>query len=224
VPVKVVYNGIDLGDWSQEGTTTNLDALSGLTAPTKPTVRVGLVATMARWKGHDVFLHALALLPVDLPIRGYVIGGAIYSTDGSQRTIEELGVLASSLGIAEKVGFTGFLENPAAAMRSLDICVHASTQPEPFGRVIVEAMAVGLPVIASRGGGADELIEEGKTALAFPPGDAKELAGLIKRLANDKLLRRRMGDAGHSSVESRFGRDPMVRSIISSYVAATGGN
>ena len=106
---------------------------------------------MAQWKGHEVFLRAFKMLAGDPPVRGYVIGGALYETDGSQRDLDELRRLAESLGLSWPVGFTGFVDDAAAAMRALDVVVHASTQPEPFGLVIAEAMACGRAVVVSRG-------------------------------------------------------------------------
>ena len=72
-----------------------------------------------------------------------MIGGTLYQTEGSQYDLEDLRRLAANLGLEGRVGFTGFVDEPAAAMRALDVVVHASTQPEPFGLVIAEAMAGG---------------------------------------------------------------------------------
>ena len=80
-------------------------------------------------------------------------------------------------------------------MRALDVVVHASTEPEPFGLVIAEAMACGRPVIASRAGGAAEIVEPGVDGLSFSPGDVGQLAGAIARLAADPDERRRLGEA-----------------------------
>ena len=114
--------------------------MPGLQRAVEGTVRIGLVATLAHWKGHAVFLQrALARLPQDIPFRAYVIGGPIYQTENSQRTLDDLRALAQALGVAEKTGFSGYVEDSGAAIRELDILVHASTEPEPFsGRVIAE--------------------------------------------------------------------------------------
>ena len=151
-----------------EGLTLNLDVLSGL-GPAEPgTIRVGLVATFARWKGHSVFLNALSRLSASSRVRGYVIGGPIYKTTGSQHSIEALRLETARLGLAGRVGLTGFVDDTACAMRALDVVVHASTEPEPFGMVIVEGMACGKAVIASQAGGATEIFEQGVDAMAHP--------------------------------------------------------
>ncbi len=212
-----IYNAIDLKRYSPIGEKNDLDSLSGLDPAPHGTVRVGLVATLAHWKGHAVFLRALARLPKDLPLRAYVIGGAIYQTENSQRTIGDLRALAASLGIAEKVGFTGYVPDTAGAIRALDILVHASTQPEPFGRVIAEGMACGRAVICSSAGGAAELITEGEDALAHPPGDDAALAGRILELVRDPELRGRLGRAGRITSERRFERSRLSDELIPLY-------
>jgi glycosyltransferase involved in cell wall biosynthesis len=212
-----IYNAIDLQRYSPAGEKIDLDSLAGLTPAPAGTVRVGLAATLAHWKGHAVFLRALARLPQDLPYRAYVIGGAIYQTENSQRTLDELRALAVELGISEKVGFTGYVADAPCAIRALDVLVHASTQPEPFGRVIAEGMACGRAVIASAGGGAAELISEGKDALAHPPGDDQALAARISELVRDPELRARLGRAGRITAERRFDRSRLAAQLIPLY-------
>jgi glycosyltransferase involved in cell wall biosynthesis len=217
-----VYNAIDLKRYSPRGEKIDLDSLAGLDPAPTGTVRVGLAATLAHWKGHAVFLRALARLPQDLPIRAYVIGGAIYQTENSQRTLGELRALALELGIGEKVGFTGYVPETAGAIRGLDILVHASTQPEPFGRVIAEGMACGRAVICSAAGGAAELITEGQDALAHPPGDDAALAACIAALVHDPELRARLGRAGRITAERRFERSRLAEQLIPLYQRLSG--
>ena len=219
VKKTVIYNAIDLERFSPAGERLDLDRACGLPAPSAATVRVGLVGTFARWKGHKVFLRALSQLPPGVPVRGYIVGGPIYQTSGSQWTLEELKQEAEQLGLTGKVGFTGILDDPAAAIRSLDIVVHASTQPEPFGMVIVEAMGCGKAVIVSQAGGALELIEEGQTALGHPPGDVHALATEIERLALDEPLRARLGAAGRAEAARRFEGRRLARELTGLYRA-----
>jgi len=217
VAVKTIYNAVDLDNFSPVGPTLDLDALSGFAPAAPEIIRVGLLGTLARWKGHETFLRAMAQLPADLPARGYIAGGALYQTNGSQHSLTELRDLAAKLGVSGRVGFTGFIDEPAAAMRSLDIVVHASTEPEPFGLVIVEGMACGRAVVASCGGGAAELISVGTNALGHEPGDAAALAECITRLATDTDLRRRLGTAGRSTAEQRFDRSRLATELVPLY-------
>lgn len=221
--IATIYNAVDLQRFSPAGACLDLDAMAGLTPPEPDAFRVGLIATFARWKGHKIFLDALSRLSGRPRVRGYVIGGAIYQTDGSQWSQAELREEARRLGISDKVGFTGFLEDTSAAIRSLDIVVHASTQPEPFGMVIVEGMACGKPVIASQAGGAAELIADGENALAHPPGDAGALANRIERLASDAELRSRLGAAGRLEAERKYQGRRLAEQLLAVYAAVQGG-
>ena len=119
-----------------------------------------------------------------------------------------------------RVGFTGFLEDNAAAIRSLDVVVHASTKPEPFGMVIIEGMACGKAVIASQAGGAAELIADGTNALAHAPGDAAALARQIERLSCDEALRVRLGNAGRAAVESHYHGKRLAAELLELYAKA----
>lgn len=222
VPVRTVYNAVDLHRFRMIGPSLDLDRLAGMPPAPPGTLRVGLVATMGRWKGHAVFLRAVAALPAELPVRAYVVGGGIYRTAGSEVAVDDLRRLAAELGIAERVGFTGLVADSAAAMRDLDVVVHASTQPEPFGLVIAEAMACGRAVVASAAGGAGEIVTPGHDALAVAPGDAAGVAEAIRQLAADPILRDRLARAGRQTAILRFDRArlaaeiaPLYRSLLS---------
>ena len=209
VPVETVYSAIDLNRFSPgPGDGPRLDALAGLPPAPEGTARVGLVATYAHWKGHGVFLEAAALVPSGLPVRFYVVGGPLYRSAGSQVSRDELQSQAVALGldVGGRVGFVGHQDDPVGVIRALDVVVHASTRPEPFGRVIVEGMACGRAVIASLAGGGAELFDDGVTALGCPPGDVPALAVVMERLAADPMLRQRLGTAGREAAVARFDR------------------
>lgn len=138
---------------SPHGPALSLDRLAGLPATPPGTAKVGLIASFARWKGHHVFLRALSELPASVAVRGYVVGGPLYDTAGSERTLEELSATVERLWLRGRVGLVGFVDDAAAAMRGLDVVVHASTLAEPFGLVIVDTMATRRPVIVSLAGG-----------------------------------------------------------------------
>lgn len=220
-PIFTVYNAIDLARFAPAGPLLDLDRLAGMPPLGEGGVRVGMVATMARWKGHETFLRALAALPPATPVRGYVIGGPLYETADSQSTIAELRAVATRLGLDGRVGFTGFVVDVAPAMRTLDIVVHASTQPEPFGLVIAEAMACGRAVIASAAGGAAEIIEDGIDALAHRPGDAPALARLIAQLAGDRAMRQRLGQAAAQASVRRFTQARLAADLLPIYRSLT---
>jgi len=217
LPVHVVHNAVDLTRFSADGPRAELAALAGMEPEPPGTVTFGLVATMGVWKGHRVLVGAMSLLGDDMPVRAYVVGGRIYATEGSEEDPAELQRLIDQAGLGGRVGMTGFVDDPAAAMRALDVVVHASTRPEPFGLVIAEAMACGRPVIATAAGGAAELVDDGVDALAVPPNDAAALADAIRRLAGDAALRARLGAAGRAKAERWFDRARLAAEVAPIY-------
>ena len=212
LPISTVPNAVDLAQFAP-GTGQDLDALAGLPAADVP--RVGLVATYANWKGHGVFLDAFAKLTG--PARAYIVGGPIYATAGSQVSRAELEAQAARRGLTGRVGFVPFLANPAAAYRSLDVVVHASTRAEPFGLTVAEAMACGRAVIVSADGGAKELFTDGLDALGHPPGDVDALAAAMQRLLNDPALRQSLGDAARHTAEAKFDENRFGDDLIRVY-------
>jgi glycosyltransferase involved in cell wall biosynthesis len=175
------------------------------------------MATFGRWKGHEPFLRAVQRLGRSVPIRAYIVGAPLYDTAGSQYTLDELRRLATDLGVSDRVGFTGFIERPAGALRALDVVVHASTQPEPFGLVIAEAMACRRAVIVSAAGGAAELVRDGINALTHPPGDIERLAEAIERCAESEDLRQQLGQQARRAALARFDPVPFGRAFITLY-------
>ena len=207
VPVEVVYDAVDVDHFRPgKGDGAWLDRVCGVPRSIEPVLRVGIVATYARWKGHDVFLEAAARLRQlgHRQVRFYIIGGPVYDTAGSQLTRADLSYQVDALALAECVGFSGFLSEVDSVYRALDIVVHASTEPEPFGRTIVEAMACACPVIVANAGGAAELFEHGVDALGVHPADPRALATAISKLVSDREGRARMGRLARRTAIERF--------------------
>jgi glycosyltransferase involved in cell wall biosynthesis len=217
--VHVILNAVDLEQFTPDGPQVDLDGLSGLPPAPHGTVRVGLVATFSRWKGHETFLRALAALPPTSTVRGYVIGDAVYDTDGSQHTMQQLRELSASLGLGSRLGFTGLVTPSDRAIRALDIVVHASTIPEPFGLVIAEGMACGRAVITSGMGGAAELVRDGEDAVVHRAGDPGDLAACIQMLAEDSAMRSRLGAAARDTARRRFDARRLASQFAATYEA-----
>jgi len=220
--VRTVHNVVDT-DYFKEGAAEPdwLASLADLASPTEETIAFGLVATYARWKGHALFVEAAGLLRKarpDVPLRFYVIGGPIYETRGSQVQACELLQHARDAGIDSLFGLVPFQDDIARVYRTLDVVVHASTQPEPFGRTIVEAMACARPVIVTRAGGASELYDEGINALSCHPGSAARLAEAMGRML-DPVLRARLRSSAREHVVAKFGRDRLARELLQAYTA-----
>ncbi len=216
LPVQVIYNTVDCDRFSVSK--TDLESLFGLAD--QPLIRIGLVATFARWKGQAVFLEAAAQMlrdRPDQPIQFYIVGGPIYQTAGSQWSLAELQAKAASLGIADKVDFLGFQANVTQVYRGLDIVVHASTQPEPFGLSIVEGMACAKPVIVSQAGGAAELFTHNYDAYGVPPGNALALAAAMQYLVDRPQAQQAIGDRARESVLKRFNSDRLAEQLLAIY-------
>jgi glycosyltransferase involved in cell wall biosynthesis len=217
---RVVYNGIDTALFADDGLApAPLAELAGLPVPPGGALCIGLVATYAWWKGHRTFIAAAARLRAltPTPLRFYVIGGPTYGAHGSEVSRSELEALVQSSGLSGEVGLVPFQRDVPNAIRALDIVVHASERPEPFGRVIVEGMAAGKPVVVSRAGGALELFREGTTGVGFTPGDPEALARALLSLVSDAALRQRLGTAAQDEARRRFDRARLAQEMIAVY-------
>jgi glycosyltransferase involved in cell wall biosynthesis len=219
LPISVIYNAVDTDRFTpqpappRESETTQFE-----------TIKIGLIATFARWKGHDLFLQAAAKVlaqSANPHLRFWIIGGAIYETQGSQFSETELRTMAESLKIADQVEFLGFQTDVKAMYQQLDIVVHASSQPEPFGMTIIEAMSCGKPVIVSQAGGAAELFTHELDALGFQLGDVEALATAIQRLISDSHLRATLAENARQSVMRRFAQPRFGQEVLALYRALT---
>jgi len=196
-----------------DGDLTRLDREAGFDQPTSM-LRVGLIATYANWKGHDLFLQAIARRS---NVRAYIIGGPLYTTAGSQWSESELRQMVRDLGIQDRVGFISFQSDPRWIYQSLDIVVHASTRPEPFGLTIVEAMACGRPVVVAAAGGAGSLFTDRWDAVGHQPGKIESLVAAIESLENDPELRQQIGERARQSAVERFSQARFGQQLVGVY-------
>lgn len=220
--LRRVYNGVDLRAFSpdRDGTEFRHAHRIASDAPL-----VGLVAHLTPWKGHLVFLEACALITARRPeCRFVIVGAPVYGTEGHAGYEESVAQTVRELGLQDRVLLAGFEENMPAVMAALDILVQASTEPEPFGRVLIEAMASARPVIATRGGGTSEVVAEGETGLLVPPRDAGALADAVLRLLDDSALREKLGRAGRERAEALFGADRHAAEVMAVYEELLGGS
>ena len=221
VPLEVVPNAVDTNCFAPgPGDGMRLDRMADLPPAGSSVVRIGLVATYAFWKGHDIFLQAarrLAAQTLGCEIRFFIVGGPIYQTRGSQWTGDELRRLGADLAAAGKLGFLGFQQEIDQVYRSLDIVVHASTRPEPFGLTIAEAMACGRAAVVTRGGGASELFSHDYDAIGVPAGDADALAVALADLVNDPAKREKLGINARATALKHFRRERLGPQVLHAY-------
>jgi len=169
---------------------------------------VGIVGRLERWKSQDVFLRSAAQVAQERPdVRFVVVGGAVLGWEGSYPA--ELEALARDLpGLAGRVHFAGHQEDVYPWFDALDVVVHAS-YGEPFGLVLVEAMALGRPLVATAAGGPVEIVEDGVSGLLVPPGGPGAMARAVLRLLSDPGLAARLG-AGARARATRFSDTQMA--------------
>lgn len=222
--VRTIYNVVDTDYFSPGPAEPDwLARCANLEPPGAEVTTFGLVATYARWKGHALFIQAAGLLRAAhpaVPLRFYVVGGPIYKTLGSQVQASELLEGAQAARIDSCFGLVPFQDDIRRVYRSLNVVVHASTQPEPFGRTIIEGMACERAVLVARAGGASELYQEGENALGYEPGNAAALSRLMA-LTLDAALRGRLGHSARAHAVTNFGRSRLGPELLSVYSAGS---
>jgi glycosyltransferase involved in cell wall biosynthesis len=212
--VRVVYNGIDASRFHPA-------AVAG----GRGGVTVGYMGSLTRVKMLDVLLKAMSIAAREQPgLRAVICGEG----PGEARrwyegeTDRALTALAEALALTDRVTFTGPVARPEEAMRGMDIFVMPSVS-EGMSNAVIEAMATGIPVIASDSGGNREVVLEGSTGRLFPPGDERRLAALILELARDAGARQAMGRAGRARALDLFTVRRMVEEMEAVYEGGLAG-
>ena len=212
-PVQVIHNGIDSDAFAARAAPLDLRGSYGWPPDS-------LVATMigqfVPWKRHEDFVRAIQLLRgrPGCDVRGVVVGDDLF---GDHRPLVEW--MARAQARPELVGRLrnlGWRDDVPAILAASDVVVIPSLA-EPFGRVALEAMALGKPVVGTAAGGLPEVVEHDVTGLLVPPMNVAALAGALARLAQDRALRRRLGQGGHRRVRERFGLQAAARSAEALY-------
>jgi glycosyltransferase involved in cell wall biosynthesis len=173
---------------------------------------VGMVGRIAPWKGQHVFIEAFAHAFPAGRERAVIVGAPLFGEAEYEARLREL---VASLGLESRVEFAGFREDVERELARFDVLVHSSVIPEPFGQVVIEGMAGGLPVIAPAAGGPAEVIEDGVNGLLYPPGDANGLARRLRQVAASARLR---ADLGSAAREKATQFEPSVIAAQVTYV------
>jgi glycosyltransferase involved in cell wall biosynthesis len=209
--ITVIPNGIDLARFEQPALTGSLHRELGLprNAPL-----IGVVGRVTRLKGIEDFLRAAVKIAPRFPTAHFLIVGDGFTMKG--RTVEkddtyrkELTHFAAQLGLQDRVIFTGFRPDVERVLPELTVSVLPSLS-EGLSNTLLESMAAGVPVVATRVGGSSEVVWDGGNGLLVPPGDPDSLADAVGRLLDAPALAVRLGQAGRSSVAERFSMARLV--------------
>ena len=210
LPGSVVYNAVDLAPYQA----LDRQAARRFYNLSDSDVVVGMMGRIEPWKGQRDLLSALSQMAPQPALRCLIAGSAGSDVQWYQ---DELNGMVQALQLEQVVRFTGFVDNVPRFMAALDLLVHASTQPEPFGRVLIEAMAAGVPIVASNAGGVPEIIEHEQSGLLVSPANPTEMAAAMGRLLADRRLAGDLADNGRRRVQELFSVSAHVAAIQDIY-------
>lgn len=187
--------------------------------PMPKVLAVGIFGRVTQWKGQKEFLHAMMrVLPRFPELRVYIVGDA---SDSDSRYFEECREIAQSSPFADQIEFTGVVTDVATYYRKCTVIVHASIDPEPFGMVLIEAMAEGRPVVASALGAPPEIIQDGVEGYLVDPKDSDAMASRIITLLADPVLAREIGARGHRKAIADYNPNVAARHFERLYMEVT---
>jgi glycosyltransferase involved in cell wall biosynthesis len=211
--VHLIYNGIrpEEYDPAHLKREKRLAARADLGVP-RDSFLIGAVGELTPRKGHAALVDAVAGLSREFGRVHLVIVG-----EGRER--ESLRALARREGVADRLHLTGFRSDVAAVLAGLDVFAFPSLR-EGFGYALIEAMAAALPVVASRTSSIPEIVEDGKTGYLVPPGDARSLAGTLRRLLISPHEGQAMGETGRRRVREKFTEQRMLDEVETLLVEA----
>lgn len=210
-----VYNGIDLRRFVPDPSVRD---------ETRRSLHLGahdlgiaLSGQLLPYKGHRALIAAAGALKTTLPTARYFIVGALENPPYEA----ELRELVRAQGLEERVVFTGWRTDMHAVLQAMDVLVVPTETPEPAALGLMEAMALGQPLIASRTGGTPELVEHERTGLLFEPGNVAQLTAAIARLAQDSGLRASLGRTARAHALATFGLERHLDEMLALYRAAS---
>jgi glycosyltransferase involved in cell wall biosynthesis len=214
---SVIYNAVTAPTSFSRDAIARLKSLWGVPPDSQV---VGCVGQIAFWKGHHVFIDAAAALAPSYPnLYFVVVGGPLY---GAHEYQAELLRRVKRAGLAPRFRFLGQRADAPQCICAFDVLVHTPVKEEPFGRVVVEAMARRVPVVAARTGGIPEIMEDGREGFLVEPGNAGGVAAATAFLVDDPELRAEMGAHGRVSYLQRFNVNRLGRDVMRLYAMVLG--
>ena len=206
--IITIHNGIDVKRFELESSGTGVPPVNhGQDAHATRRQRVGMIGHLAPIKGQEEFIRAAAIVCGTRKDVDFIIVGEDKTRDGENRAnIEKL---ISDLDLGDRVQLTGWMDDVASLLGTLDLFV-SPARSEPFGLTIIEAMAAGVPVIATASEGAREIIDGAASGRLVPVGDVEALAKAIADVLGDANERERLAHNARAVVNSKFTLDRMV--------------
>lgn len=210
-PGAVVPSGVDpQGEVVYDGIASGIPPVASDTLVTGP-LRIAIVGRLTGWKGQHIFLEAASkLVEAGIDAQFLIAGTAMFGEDSY---VADLHSQVDRLGLQGKVQFLGHVDPIEAFLPTVSILVHASTSPEPFGQVVIEGMAAGVPVVATDGGGVKETVVHGETGLLVPMGNAQALADALRMLIDRPELRAKLSTKGRQRVLRHFTASITARKV-----------
>ncbi len=209
---SVLYDGIDLEQFNRH---LDPQAVRRQLGVRDGELVIGIVSRLVPKKGHKDFLKAVAQIRLTLPqVRAVIVGSDPYP---GEPHFHELQGYARELGLADSVIFTGWRDDIPALTAAFDIAAQASHYIEGLGTAVIEAMALGKPVVATAVGGVKEVVVPERTGLLVPPGDPDQLACALRRLVTNEEERQRFGEAGRERARTMFDQRQLSKDLESLY-------
>ena len=191
------------------------EARAGLGLPADAFV-VASLSHFHWYKGQLDLIAAFARL--DAACHLLLAGGPLYGAPSAEY-LERAREAAAASPARDRIHFAGLQDDVSWAYAAADVVAHCSVRPEPFGRAIVEALLSGTPVVASAAGTPGEMLDDGRTALVYPPGDIEALAECLARLRTDPALGQALVDGGRAWAADRFAPTRHARAVLDVYEA-----
>jgi glycosyltransferase involved in cell wall biosynthesis len=209
---SVIYNGIDTEKFRPAMRTGQLRRELGLS---DEAVLVTAIGQICLRKGQDVFAAAAVQIVVQVPQAHFVVVGSRHSAKTESIAFEAaIADRFAEAGLAERYHPLGERGDVAKILPEADVLVHAARQ-EPFGRVLLEAAACGVPIVATNVGGTSEMLTDGVHALLVPPDSPQAIADAVLRLAQTPAFASQLGTAASRHVSESFAIEPSARELLS---------
>lgn len=199
--IITIYNGLDSSSFTPS--VSSLELFDHLNIPRSSRV-VGMIGNIKPWKGQEIVIKAVEIVKQHFPDTICLLVGAVSNSSYEQTFFKKLKTYVKENDLEDNIIFTGSSDDIPSIINIMEIVIHASIEPEPFGRVILEGMALKKPVITNDIGAGSEIVIHNETGLVVKSGDSYELAQAIIELLYDKKLSAEMGVNGFDRLQNYF--------------------